>query len=431
MSRLKNSSSKIFSSKKFLFLALSFALLTTLSLTTHARRQASGRTVEANRFPGSDIGARINAADRSLGNSPGVIVASGGGRITTQIIISPNHTLRLMRGTYAPVTAGIPILLKEGASVLGEGWDKTVILESTAKDQFTVIAAYNNTRRNGAADRDVTITGVQIKGANPEFNSAQQAISLGNCTRCIVDKVWINGTRSIGVQLGGTGREGNFAQDSKVTNSLFTRVASQNLALNNGRNILFENNRFIGQGQANGPGSTTIDLEPNEAEDRIENITIRNNYIDARESELPTAGNGIVVQSTSGTTRVGPILIEGNTIIGGSTVDPMTNKISNGIYVFGITMRDVTIRNNSVTRTGQSGISLEGSHFTVTNNRFAEIGGGGLPGAMFARVTDSIFTGNSVTCSGRGPCDGRILAVQGTRNNVIRNNPGFAPPSDK
>jgi hypothetical protein len=419
--------------KNFLLLLLSFVLLTTLaSARTQTRqRQAGAQTVYAERFPGSDLGAKINAADRSLGGAAGEIVARGGGRITTPIIISQNHTLRLLAGIYAPFTAEIPILLKEGASVVGAGWDQTIILESPAKNQFTVIAAHNNTKHNGVSDRDITITGVQIRGANPEFNSAQQAISLGNCSRCTVDRVWINGTRSIGIQLGGTGREGNFAQDSKVTNCLFTHVASQNLALNNGRNILFENNRFLAQGQANGPGSTTIDLEPNEAEDRIQNVTIRNNYIDARATELPTAGNGIVVQATTGTTLVGPILIEGNTIIGGSIVDPVTNKISNGIYVYGPTMRDVTIRNNSVTRTGQSGISLEGSHLTVVNNRFKEVGGGGLPGAQFVRVTDSTFTGNSLTCSGNQPCDGRILAIQGTRNNVIRNNSGFAAPSDK
>src|SRR5689334_16658939 len=85
-------------------------------------RQTAGRVVEASSFQGADLGARINAADRALGSSAGEIVARGGGRITTQIVINANHTLRLMRGTYAPTTQEIPVLLGAGASVVGEGW---------------------------------------------------------------------------------------------------------------------------------------------------------------------------------------------------------------------------------------------------------------------------------------------------------------------
>src|SRR3989442_3597996 len=232
--------------------------------------QTRTRIVKANQFPGTDVGAKVNAADKALGAAAGEILVSGGGRITNQIVISANHTLRLGPGTYAPVTSNIPILLKPGAMLIGASWD-AIILESTAPNQFTVISAYNNAQRNGSADNDITINDVQVKGANPGFNSAPQAISLGNCSRCTVDHVWINGTRSIGVQLGGASFEGHWAEDSKVVNCQFPRVASQNLALVNGRNISFEGNRFVSPSQAGGPGSTAIDLEPNDANDHIEN----------------------------------------------------------------------------------------------------------------------------------------------------------------
>src|SRR5205085_2194721 len=198
--------------------------------------------------------------------------------------------------------------------------------ESTAANQFTVVSAFNNAQRNGSADADIEVSNLQIRGANPGFNSAQQAVSLGNCSRCTADHVWINGTRSIGIQLGGASFEGHFAENSKVTNCQFTRVASQGLALVNGRNITFENNRFLAPGQNGGPGSSPIDLEPNDANDHLENVIVRNNTIDARESEVAVAGNGIIVQSGSGTPHVGPVLIEGNTIIGGSITGVITNK---------------------------------------------------------------------------------------------------------
>lgn len=394
---------------------------------TAPQRQTTGRVVEASSFPGADLGARINAADRSLGNSPGEIVARDGGRITTQIIVSANHTLRLMRGTYAPTTQEVPVLLGPGASLVGDGWDNTILLESTAPGRFEVVSGLANARRNGDPDSGITIRDMQIKGANPGFHSAPQAVSLGNCANCTVDKVWINSTRAIGVQLGGSATYGHYASNSRVTNCLFTHVASQNLALVNGVDITFENNRFENPGQPGGPGSTVIDLEPNFVDDRLERIVIRNNFIDARKNNLQ-AGNGILLQSGSGTTMVGPILVEGNTIYGGNQTPPnITNSISNGIYTIGATMKDVTIRNNRVARVGQSGARLEGTRITLIDNHFEDVGGGGIPG-FFMAIKDSRIENNTAGASGYGPADGHVETAPPFGNNVIRNNPGFVFP---
>ncbi|HEY8188918.1 MAG TPA: right-handed parallel beta-helix repeat-containing protein, partial [Pyrinomonadaceae bacterium] len=368
---------KIASSKTWMFhLAQSFIVAVTLisSVVVSAQQRPRSRVVSANEYPGADLGAKINAADKALGSQPGEIVVNGGGIISTQVIISSGHTLRLLPGTYAARTSKIPILLKSRASLIGSGW-KSIIVESTAKDQFTVISAYNQSIVNGSPDSGLVIRDVQIKGANPGFNSAPQAISLGNCSNCLVDRVWVNGTRSIGIQLGGSSSTGHFAENSKVTNCLFTRVASQNLALVNGKNIVFEGNRFLASGQRGGPGNTNIDLEPNEATAHIENVIIRNNFIDVHESEMPTTGNGIVVQATTDTPYVGPILVEKNTIIGGSNQGTITNVMSNGISVFGTTMKDVTIRDNVITRTGQTGITIGGTGIHVINNRLTDVGG--------------------------------------------------------
>jgi len=392
------------------------------------QRRQPPRTVSANQFPGADLGAKINAADKALGATPGEIVVSGGGTISTQVIVSPGHVLRFQAGTYSTRTTNIPILMKPGSSVIGSGWD-SIIVESTAPGQFTVISAYNHSIENGTADSGLTIRDIQIKGANPGFNSAPQAISLGNCTNCLVDKVWINATRSIGIQLGGSARTGNFAANSKVTNCLFTRVASQNLALVNGKDILFEGNRFMTSGQIGGPGNTNIDLEVNEGGDRLENVIIRNNLIDVRKSDTSPTGNGIVVQATSGTPYVGPILIEKNTIIGGETEGTITNVLSNGIYVYGSTMRGVTIRDNTIRRTGQSGIRIEGDRITVINNQMFDVGGGGTAGFVVI-ATNSRIVGNSLVYSGRGPADGTMTVLPGSGRNTIQNNPGWTITGD-
>jgi Right handed beta helix region len=425
---------RLFNARRARMLLLAIALqLAVVAPPVCAQRAArqTRRVVTANQYPGADTGAKINAADKDLGSAPGEIVVNGGGTIATQIIISSEHTLRLTAGTYAAKTAGVPILLKPNSSVIGAGWSKTIILESTAPGQFTVISAYNHSIRNGTADSNLRISDAQIKGANSGFNSAPQAVSLGNCTGCTVERVWINGTRSIGIQLGGSSSLGFFADNSKVVNCLFTRVASQNLALVNGRNILFEGNKFLAPGQWGGPGSTNIDLEVNEGKDRLENVTIRNNLIDVRDSEIPTSGNGIVVQASSGTPYVGPVLVENNTIIGGKNQAPIvTNVLSNGIFVFGQTMRDVTIRNNVITRTGQAGIRISGTNLTVMNNRLTDIGGGGIPGFIVEGVTNSRIVGNTVAYTGLGPFDGRMVITSGSRGNVYQNNTNFVMSGD-
>ncbi|HEV7743901.1 MAG TPA: right-handed parallel beta-helix repeat-containing protein [Pyrinomonadaceae bacterium] len=416
-----------------LLLLVSFALVSPTTESVSAVSNAvqrtrsaatAQRTVTANDFPGQDLGAKINAADKSLGVGSGEIVVKGGGTIATQVIVSSDHVLRLMPGTYATTTTNVPILLKPRSSLIGSDWDHTIILESTAAGQFTVVSAYNHSIENGSADSGLVIRDLQIKGANPGFHSAPQAVSLGNCSNCLVDKVWINGTRSIGMQLGGSSRKGFFAENSKITNCLFTRVASQNLALVNGKNIVFEGNRFLTSGQIGGPGNTNIDLEVNEGTDHLENVSIRNNLIDVRKSDTSPTGNGIVVQASSGTPYIGAIVVEKNTIIGGETVGVVTNVLSNGIYVYGATMRDVTIRDNTIRRTGQSGIRIEGSHIVVSNNQLFDVGGGGTMGFVVI-ATDSQIIGNTLAYSGNGPVDGTLSVLPGSARNVIQNNRGW------
>src|SRR5207249_7498584 len=98
-------------------------------------RQRQARVLKAEQFPGTDLGMKVNAADKALGTSTGEIAVNGGGRIATQIVVSAGHTLRFTKGTYVTSTSLAPILLKPGAKVIGSGWD-AIILESTAPNQF-------------------------------------------------------------------------------------------------------------------------------------------------------------------------------------------------------------------------------------------------------------------------------------------------------
>ncbi len=333
----------------------------------------------------------------------------------TQLIV--DGTLRLGAGIYQVVK---PILVKSGGSILGEG-SRTTILESVEKGQFVVIGAHNSTLRNGATDSNISLRGFRVAGANPKFHSAPQAVSLGNCVNCTVDTLWIDGTRAIGIQLGGSAALGNHAKDSRIINSLLTRVASQGIALVNGENIEISGNKILRPGQRGGPGTSSIDLEVNARDDRLLNVRIANNVIDHRNSEMNVTGNGIIVNGgDAGVTS--NVRIESNTIIGGQIGAPTCrNCMSNGIMIFGRNVKDIHVINNSITRTGQSGIWLNGANLVCEDNKMDSVGGGGISGFR-ARIRNTVIRRNSIVCR-EGPCD-RSMEVNG-RGNTIENNPGF------
>ena len=66
--------------------------------------------VYAERFAGADLGAKINAADASLGALPGTIGVAEPGTLATAVRLRPNHTLRLL----APVTMKAAITVTGG-----------------------------------------------------------------------------------------------------------------------------------------------------------------------------------------------------------------------------------------------------------------------------------------------------------------------------
>jgi len=87
-------------------------------------------------------------------------------------------------------------------------------------------------------------------------------------------------------------------------------------------------------------------------------------------------------------------------------------------------MKDVMIRNNVITRTGQSGIRVEGTRIRVLNNRLTDVGGGGIYGFVVL-ATDSEIVGNTFTYSGNQTADGTISVLPGSARNVFRDNRGW------
>lgn len=384
-------------------------------------------TVVANNFPGGDLGAKINSADRSLNGRAGEILVRDGGAIKTQVIISSGHTLRFSAGTFTLNTQLLSegsFLLKSNTSVVGVGWD-TIIVEPP-RIGWIVFQSYEDSRSQPlhcGTDSNISISNLQIRGANPAVEgSVRQTINLGNCHRCNVDHLWLNATGVIGVAAGGNALCGNFADTVAITNNLFTHVAGQEAAVVNGRNVIIKDNVFKDSGRNPSQGVTAIDIEPNSANDTIQNVSISNNVIDSTASTY-LHGNGIVIQNAAATRNFGPVVIEGNTIIGGDLKPHLSGNIATGIYVAGQT-RDVSVLDNRIQRVAHSGIRLENSASNlVRGNRLISTGTGGIMAFEVINTTNSRIIDNVVSVDPNSPLGNSIIQESaGSRNNSYAGN---------
>ena len=365
------------------------SLLSLAGVVACAQTRTSQRSVDAESFPGADLGAKINAADRALGAGAGEIRVNSGGNVSTQVVISPGHTLRLVNGRYASTVGGSTYLLKDGASLrCGSG---AVLLESTAPNSagtgvgplgssiFTIVQDFAGGTENGGLSRNITVEGCTFRGARNDFNSAYQTVALGNCHDCTITGNRLENTRTIGVQLGGGSSKGHFARNSSITRNEFVGVASQNAAVTSCVGCRITDNRFRAPGQPGGPGVTVIDVEPNTG-DSIDDLVISGNTIDASDSPLDAAGpkvnNGIAVQAENPTVVFRGVRVTNNTIIGARHSQPSYNLINwAGILLRGA--RNTEVSRNTIRRVSRGILVDTGSTgFRIDANTLISTGSG-------------------------------------------------------
>ncbi|HBB89371.1 MAG TPA: hypothetical protein DC047_17340 [Blastocatellia bacterium] len=345
-----------------------------------------GAVCLAAQMNGRDVGAKINACDAQLGNRKGTIRLSGGGTIATPVVISSNHTLEVVSGTYPATNDGAVIRLKDDSSLICNSWD-AILLESTGRTAttgvkpFTIVAAYNGTSNdapNGTLTRNLNVKGCHFRGARSDFDSTSQTISLSNCHNCSATNNWLEATRTIGIQIGGGSAMGNYADNVVIANNLLTTVASQNLAVVNSTNVQVINNNIKAPGQAGGPGVVPIDIEPNVG-DRVVNIKIANNIVDMTNTAIDGSGakalHGIAINNLNGANPFTGIEITGNTVYGGNLNDPL-NHISGGLIL--VRAAQNTVISNNTLRRGTYCILIDSasSGNTVTRNQLSTCGSG-------------------------------------------------------
>jgi len=421
-----------------IFLPLLLASLSSLSLLANYKlQQPRGAQTAANTCtvnPGGDLGAKINACDARLGNGMGEIRVAGGGTVATQVRLSDNRVLRFSPGVYENTCTQTAFILGNNNTLTGTGHN-VVIKESSyivKADPATTPLAWTviQTRTDYEASKagvtsNVRIASVKIQGhATGLVHSTPQTIALGNCRDCSVEDVWLNETRTIGIQAGGSSAGGNFASNVTIRKNLFKGVGSQNIAVVNGQNVLIEENRIMTSGRSDKVSTQVIDIEPNAPSDRVNNIQILRNQIDVRGSVI-TSNNGIAFQNTVGAQQTMPSRISGNTVIGG-------NNASNSWMPVGISLagrtRDIEISHNTVQGTsGPAFVFYPGggghSGTKVSSNRVLNsgVGGGNSYAFEVGDTVGGVFTDNEIVHDTSVAGNGQLVEL-GTSANTYRNN---------
>ena len=369
---------------------------------------------------GADVGAKVNACDASLGTAKGEIWLTGGGTISTAVVVGSNHTLRVMSGDYPATVNDAVIRLRDNAALVCDSWGPT-LRESTgsagAGSPFTIVTPYNGSSGdspNGALAQNIVVRGCHFKGARSDFNSAPQTVALGNCKNCQATNNWLESTRTIGIQAGGGSMSGNYAQNVLISGNLLTGVASQNIAVTNAEGVVVSDNTMRSPGQTGGPGVTVIDVEPNTG-DRTKSVTISGNLIDASNGASGLTTNGIAVQNSVGATPFGPVDVNSNTVVAADH----SNTLGNNILFANILVRtasNVKVAGNHLQRGNRCiVVDFGASGVTVERNTLASCG---TPSSFSMSIDDS--TSNKVFDNYlyNQPNDGLNLGDSITRNIV-------------
>jgi parallel beta-helix repeat protein len=383
-------------------------------------------TVRVRDFPGSDLGAQINAASASIAGPARLITPPG--TIATQVRLRKGHVLKLERGRYVVAIKEMDmsaIVLDDGCGIVGAGIGESVLVESPTG--YIVIQSVGSGQTiDGYFAAGITsnllLHGFTIEGANtrPE-GGVRGSISLGNAHHVRISSVELRNTSCLGITAGGTALgPGNHAEDWIVEHCIFRGVASQALNVVNGRQVIFRYNRFLDSGKFPSMGMTPIDVEPNTPQDWAREIEIYGNLVDSTNSTF-AHGNGILVQNGAQTAGFGPVVVKNNIVIGGALVQPSNSRIYTGIYING---ERVTVTNNSVQRTSHAGIRLEGSrNVMVSENQVVSTGTGGINALEVIGTTDSVIQGNTVSVSPLSPLgSGLIVESGGSDRNTFSGN---------
>ena len=383
-------------------------------------------------FPGTDLGKKINDADKFCGIGKCRIIITGNDDFYTPAYPSQDRFLDFLKGTHKSRVIGNygrAIYPKDNtlirglsyaskASSRGRIWETIFVEATSVRDGKTppahsFIAPFNlliipegESTSNITKSKNIHTIGIQFLGADNYPNDiGLSTVGIGNDDFSSVQDCLFLNTSGYGVSVGGTPGEkvigatlkdgrtvGYHARNCAILRNHFEELLTQNLGLITFVNLRVEDNVFLNPGKLTPDGKTTpffavIDVEPNgNKREIIVGFICRRNLIDGRNSVGASYWTAIAYQITNPEIYNEKGIIEDNVIYGSENG---ISQLSIGITINSHGTYDLLVNNNAVKNAGQSGMNLSGRKLTITNNAFINVGGGGNPGISATDLTDS------------------------------------------
>jgi hypothetical protein len=371
----------------------------------------------------------------------------------TKLAENGGGTLLIPPGTYVVADLNVG----SGTVIKGTGSPLPVLVKRPDAKNIINILSVRYADSRGVL-HDITIEQLTLRGRSVEdgFSEHIHNINALGVARLSVQHVRFEAFQGDGLYLGRRQQQNGEAihnSDVTITDNSFDGTNNQNrngISLIDCSHCIVERNVFTSVSRYNMPGA--IDLEPNQRDEIIRDVAIRNNTI--------TGSNGgagaisVVLNFKDFITSPGKITIEHNQI----------QSSRNGIAVLwrgGMTTEwaqslDTVIRNNVIkevdhpmTLDGVAGITVDHNEFSAsrselqigcsfgafgvhfTNNRFERIGGNSVHGiTLCGPAADLVFDKNAFTNLGSGQKDGSaIYFARGAATNVTFTANTFSSPA--
>jgi hypothetical protein len=371
----------------------------------------------------------------------------------TKLAENGGGTLLIPPGTYVVADLNVG----SGTVIKGTGSPLPVLVKRPDAKNILNILSVRYADSHGVL-HDITIENLTLRGRSVEdgFSEHIHNINALGVARLSVQHVRFEAFQGDGLYLGRRQQQNGEAihnSDVTITDNSFDGANNQNrngISLIDCSHCIVERNVFTSVSRYNMPGA--IDLEPNQRDEIIRDIVIRNNTI--TRSNGGAGAISVVLNFKDFVMGPGKITIEHNQI----------QSSKNGIAILwrgGMTTEqtpplDTVIRNNVIkevdrpmTLDGVAGITVDDNDFSgspselqlgctfgafgvhFTNNRFERIGGNSAHGiTVCGPAADLVFEKNAFTNLGSGQKDGSaIYFARGAATNVTFTANTFSSPA--
>ncbi len=397
----------------------------------------NSQTVSSAWFPGSDVGAQVNAANAALGANKGRInVPSGSVTISTPIVNEADRTLHFGVGTYTFTAAGPSIKFKGNNTIEGEG-DATILVESGAlADAIGVSSLYTITNfygkslgaLNGALGGDnTTIKNLKIQGHAP-VQTSTASISIGSFT--LTDSSAPFTANMVGWTVGVAGAGAGVTTNLTALITAFTsssQVTIDTAATSTVTNAKLFSAHFNSTDQ-------TVSLQ-NCHNCTVENVTLDSTHaigIQSGGGSLTPNGAGTGTKTVIGATNASPIVITTSAAHGYTIGDPnlrvsitgvVGNTAANGLWdITPITTTTFSLNYSTGNGAWSSGGAVKqiafGLNNRIVNNRLLRVASQNIA-PVNSRVVQ--ISGNQISAPGQPYGPGvAVIDAEPNDNDTLR-----------